>query len=41
MEEVFPDVPLRKTVGPHETLLSIGKARRMLGYEPQHSWRPK
>jgi nucleoside-diphosphate-sugar epimerase len=41
MEEVFPDVPLRKTVGPHETLLSIGKARRMLGYEPQHSWRSK
>jgi hypothetical protein len=22
-----------------ETLLSIDKARRVLGYEPQHSWR--
>lgn len=41
MDEVFPDVPMRKTVGPNETLLSIDKARRMLGYEPQHSWRPK
>lgn len=41
MDEVFPDVQLRKKVAPNETLLSIDKARRMLGYEPQHSWRPK
>lgn len=37
--EVFPDVRLTRPVGPHETLLSIDKARRVLGYEPQHSWR--
>jgi nucleoside-diphosphate-sugar epimerase len=37
--EVFPDVPLRRELGPHETLLSIDKARRLLGYAPQHSWR--
>jgi nucleoside-diphosphate-sugar epimerase len=37
--EVFPDVPLSRPVGPHETLLSIDKARRVLGYEPRHSWR--
>jgi nucleoside-diphosphate-sugar epimerase len=36
---VFPDVPLARPVGPNETLLSIDKARRLLGYEPQHSWR--
>jgi nucleoside-diphosphate-sugar epimerase len=36
---VFPDVPLTRPVGPNETLLSIDKARRVLGYEPQHSWR--
>lgn len=36
---VFPDVPVRRPVGPHETLLSIDKARRVLGYEPEHSWR--
>jgi nucleoside-diphosphate-sugar epimerase len=35
----FPDVPLKHPVGAHETLLSIGKARRVLGYEPRHSWR--
>lgn len=39
MAEVFPGVPLREGTGEHETLLSIRKARRMLGYEPQHSWR--
>src|SRR6185312_15451597 len=37
--EVFPDVPVRKTLGTNETLLSIDKARRVLGYEPRHSWR--
>jgi nucleoside-diphosphate-sugar epimerase len=37
--EVFPDVEVRKTLGEHETLLSIDKARRVLGFDPQHSWR--
>jgi nucleoside-diphosphate-sugar epimerase len=37
--EVFPDVPVRKSLGTNETLLSIDKARRLLGYEPGHSWR--
>ncbi len=37
--EVFPDVEVCKELGEHETLLSIDKARRLLGYEPQHSWR--
>jgi nucleoside-diphosphate-sugar epimerase len=35
----YPNVPLKRKVGPHETLLSIDKARRVLGYEPRHSWR--
>jgi nucleoside-diphosphate-sugar epimerase len=37
--EVFPDVPLAAHVALNETLLSIEKARQILGYEPQHSWR--
>jgi nucleoside-diphosphate-sugar epimerase len=37
--EVFPDVKVTKELGEHETLLSIDKARRMLGFEPEHSWR--
>jgi nucleoside-diphosphate-sugar epimerase len=39
LAEVFPDVEVRGEVGDHDTLLSIDKARRVLGYEPQHSWR--
>jgi len=35
----FPDVRLTREVGPNETLLSIDKARRVLGYSPEHSWR--
>jgi nucleoside-diphosphate-sugar epimerase len=37
--EVFPDVKVIKDLGEHETLLSIDKARRLLGFEPEHSWR--
>jgi nucleoside-diphosphate-sugar epimerase len=37
--ELFPDTPFRDGVGANETLLSIDKARRLLGYEPAHSWR--
>jgi nucleoside-diphosphate-sugar epimerase len=37
--EVFPGVSLAADVGPNETLLSIEEARRVLGYEPRHSWR--
>ena len=39
MREVFPDVPITRELGQHETLLGIDKARRVLGYEPAHSWR--
>lgn len=37
--EVFPGVDVRRTLGEHETLLCIDKARTMLGFEPQYSWR--
>ncbi|MCS5497802.1 NAD(P)-dependent oxidoreductase [Cnuibacter physcomitrellae] len=36
---VFPDVPRKRAVTADETLLSIDKARRLLGYAPTHSWR--
>ena len=39
MAEVFPTVEVRKKLGRHETLLSIEKARRELGYEPKYNWR--
>ena len=37
--EVYPGVPVTKELGEHETMLSIDKARRLLGYEPEHTWR--
>ncbi|MCW2914431.1 MAG: nucleoside-diphosphate sugar epimerase, partial [Actinomycetia bacterium] len=37
--ERFPDVEVRRELGEHETLLSIEKARRILGYEPKYTWR--
>ena len=39
MAEVYPDVEIRGELGEFETLLSIGKARRLLGYDPAYSWR--
>ncbi|HKZ29346.1 MAG TPA: NAD(P)-dependent oxidoreductase [Acidimicrobiia bacterium] len=39
MEEVFPTVEIRRDLGEFETLLSIDKARQVLGYEPDYSWR--
>ncbi|PRY65979.1 nucleoside-diphosphate-sugar epimerase [Glaciihabitans tibetensis] len=35
----FPDVEFKHEVAGTDTLLSIAKARRVLGYEPEHSWR--
>ena len=39
MDEVFPGVPLREGLAGGDTLLSIAKARALLGYAPAHSWR--
>jgi nucleoside-diphosphate-sugar epimerase len=39
MAQVFPGVPLRAEGHGNATLLSIEKARRMLGYAPAWSWR--
>jgi nucleoside-diphosphate-sugar epimerase len=39
MAEVFPDVPVADGVQGNDTLLDIGKARRVLGYAPGFSWR--
>ena len=39
VSEVFPGVPVKGDLGLNDTLLSIDKARRVLGYAPAHSWR--
>lgn len=35
----YPDLELKRPVEGHETLLSIDKARRILGFDPKHTWR--
>jgi hypothetical protein len=30
---------VRDAAGPHDSMLSSGKASRLLGYAPQHTWR--
>jgi nucleoside-diphosphate-sugar epimerase len=39
LDKVFPGVPRKRELDANETLLSIEKARRVLGYAPLHSWR--
>lgn len=39
MSECFPGVPFRCEVAAHEALMSSEKAKRLLGFEPKHSWR--
>ena len=39
MGEVFPTTRHTPVPTPFATLMSIGKAQRLLGYEPAHSWR--
>lgn len=39
MARAFPDVPVSPDLGKYQTLLSIAKAKRQLGYAPAYSWR--
>jgi nucleoside-diphosphate-sugar epimerase len=39
MAEVFPNVPHKRELTQNGTLLGIDKARRLLDYNPQHSWK--
>jgi nucleoside-diphosphate-sugar epimerase len=39
MAEVFPGVPVADRVTGHDTLLAIDKAREILGYAPEFTWR--
>jgi nucleoside-diphosphate-sugar epimerase len=34
----FPNTPYTPTKGPNDTLLSIAKAKRELGFEPKYDW---
>lgn len=35
----YPDVPVKREMGETETFYAIDKARELLGFAPEHSWR--
>jgi nucleoside-diphosphate-sugar epimerase len=39
LQRYYPKVPVKRELGEFETLLSNRKAREMLGFRPEHSWR--
>jgi nucleoside-diphosphate-sugar epimerase len=39
LERYYPGVPVKKTLGEFETLLSNEKLKRLLGWQQQHRWR--
>ncbi|MFC0336470.1 Nucleoside-diphosphate-sugar epimerase [Kushneria avicenniae] len=39
IERFYPEVPLKREMGEFETFYSNEKARRLVGFVPQHSWR--
>jgi nucleoside-diphosphate-sugar epimerase len=39
IDTFYDGVEIRRELGPDETFYSIDKARDLLGYDPQHSWR--
>jgi len=39
IDRFYPGVPLKHELGEFETLLSNRKAKKMLGFQSQHSWR--
>ncbi len=39
LDLVFPGTPRKRKLEPNESLISIEKAKRLLGYAPQHDWK--
>ena len=40
IDEFYKDVPMAAEMGEYETFYSNAKAKRMLGFAPQHNWQP-
>lgn len=39
LDAVYPKTKRKRPIEPNESLISIDKAREVLGYEPKHAWR--
>ncbi len=40
LDEVFPGTKRKRKLQPNESLIAIDRAREVLGYAPEHDWRP-
>jgi nucleoside-diphosphate-sugar epimerase len=41
LDEVFPGTKRKRALKPNESLISIEKAQRVLGYKPEFDWKPE
>ena len=39
LDEIWPGVPRKRPLQPRESLISIEKAQRVLGFQPQYDWK--
>ena len=39
LDEVYPKTRRKRAIAPNESLISIDKAREVLGYQPKYTWR--
>jgi nucleoside-diphosphate-sugar epimerase len=39
VDRFYAGVPIRRQLGGHETFYANDKAKRLVGFDPQHSWR--
>jgi nucleoside-diphosphate-sugar epimerase len=39
LDTVFPNINVKGDIEEHKTLLSIDKAKKILGFQPKYSWR--
>ena len=39
LDKVFPNINIKEDVGKNKTLLSNKKAKRVLGFNPEYSWK--
>ena len=39
LDKVFPSIKIQEDIGKNKTLLSNVKAKRVLGFNPEYSWK--
>ena len=39
LDTVFPNIKIKGDIEDHQTLLSNVKAKKILGFQPEYSWR--